>query len=62
MKRNFNDWLLRLVRIELCGNKSNRVVSHVCLYDMSRDQVMELVKEYKEHYTVVRVFKLEDII
>ena len=62
MKQKLNDWLLRLVRIELCGNRSNRVISHICLYDMSRTQVMELAEEYRKCFTVVRVFKLEDII
>lgn len=62
MKREFNDWLLRLVRIELYGNRADRVVSHICLYDMSEEQVMELAGEYKKSCTVVRVFKLEDII
>lgn len=62
MKRKLNDWLLRLVRIELYGNRADRVVSHVCLYGMSVDQVMKLAEEYREHCTVVRVFKLEDII
>lgn len=62
MKQEFNDWLLRLVRIELCGNRSNRVISHICLYDMSRAQVMELAEEYRKCFTVVRVFKLEDIV
>ena len=62
MKQEFNDWLLRLVRIELYGNRADRVVSHICLYDMSRDQVMKLAEEYRKNCTVVRVFKLEDII
>lgn len=62
MKQEFNDWLLRLVRIELYENRADRVVSHICLYDMSRDQVMELAEEYRKSCTVVRVFKLEDII
>lgn len=58
MKQKINDWLLRLVRIDSCGNKE---ISHVCLYDMSRAQVMELVEEYTKSYAVVRVFKLEGV-
>lgn len=57
MKQKVNDWLLRLIRIDSCGN---RVASHVCLYDMTRAQVMELVDEYAESYDVIRVFKLDD--
>ena len=56
MKEKVNDWLLRLVRIDSCGN---REVSHVCLYDMTRAQVMEIVEEYTKDYAVVRVFKLD---
>ena len=62
MKQEFNDWLLRLVRIELCGKGADRVVSHICLYDMPVDQVMELAEEYRKICTVVRVFRLESII
>ena len=58
MKQKVNDWLLRLVRIDSCGNRKN---SHVCLYDMTRTQVMELVEEYTKYYAVVRVFKLEGV-
>ena len=58
MKQKVNDWLLRLIRIDSCGN---REVSHVCLYDMTRAQVMELVEEYTKDYAVVRVFKLEGV-
>lgn len=58
MKQKVNDWLLRLIRIDSCGN---REVSHVCLYDMTRVQVMELVEEYTKDYAVVRVFKLEGV-
>lgn len=58
MKQKVNDWLLRLVRIDSCGN---RKISHVCLYDMTRTQVMELVEEYTKDYVVVRVFKLEGV-
>ena len=56
MKRKVNDWLLRLIRIDSCGN---RVASHVCLYDMTRAQVMEAAEEYAKGYAVVRVFKLD---
>ena len=58
MKQKVNDWLLRLVRIDACGN---RVASHVCLYDMTKVQVMELVEEYTKSYAVVRLFKLEGV-
>lgn len=58
MKQKVNDWLLRLVRIDSCGN---REASHVCLYDMTKAQVMELVEEYTKDYAVVRVFKLEGV-
>jgi len=58
MKQKVNDWLLRLIRIDSCGN---RVASHVCLYDMTKVQVMELVEEYTKNYAVVRVFKLEGV-
>lgn len=56
MKQKVNDWLLRLIRIDSCGN---RVASHVCLYDMTKVQVMELAEEYAKDCAVVRVFKLE---
>lgn len=59
MKQKVNDWLLRLVRIDSCGN---RVFSHVCLYDMTRAQVMKLAEEYGEDFDTVRVFKLEDVL
>lgn len=59
MKQKVNDWLLRLIRIDSCGN---RVISHVCLYDMSRTQVMKLAKDYGKYSAVVRVFKLEVIL
>lgn len=58
MKRKVNDWLLRLISIDSCGN---RVISHVCLYDMTRVQVMELVEKYTKDYVVVRLFKLEGV-
>lgn len=58
MKQKVNDWLLRLVRIDSCGN---REISHVCLYDMSKAQVMKLVEEYTKDFAVVRVFKLEGV-
>lgn len=58
MKQKVNDWLLRLIRIDSCGN---RVTSHVCLYDMAKVQVMEFVEEYTKDYAVVRVFKLEGV-
>lgn len=56
MKQKVNDWLLRLVRIDSCGN---REISHVCLYDMTRTQVMELAEDYGKDFAAVRVFKLE---
>lgn len=59
MKQKVNDWLLRLIRIDSCGN---RVVSHVCLYDMPRTQVMKLAENYGKGIAVVRVFKLEVIL
>ena len=58
MKQKVNDWLLRLIRIDSCGNRG---ASHVCLYDMTKAQVMELVEEYTKDYVVVRVFKLEGV-
>lgn len=58
MKQKVNDWLLRLVRIDSCGN---REISHVCLYDMSRTQVMKLAEDYSKDFATVRVFKLECI-
>lgn len=58
MKQEINGWLLRLIRIDSCGN---RVASHVCLYDMPRAQVMKLAKDYGKDFAVVRVFKLEAI-
>lgn len=59
MKQKVNDWLLRLIRIDSCGN---RVISHVCLYDMPRAQVMKLAENYGKGIAVVRVFKLEVIL
>ena len=58
MKQRFNDWLLRLVRIDSCGDK---IISHVCLYDMTRAQVMKLAEDYGKDFAIVRVFKLETI-
>lgn len=57
MEQKINDWLLRLVRIDSCGN---RIVSHVCLYEMSRAQVMKLAEDYSKDFAIVRVFKSED--
>ena len=57
MKQKVNDWLLRLVHIDSCGN---RKVSHVCLYDMSRAQVMEIAEDYSKSFATVRVFKFEN--
>lgn len=59
MKQKVNDWLLRLIRIDSCGNKT---ISHVCLYDMSRSQVMKLAEDYSKDFAVVRVFELEAIL
>lgn len=59
MKQKVNDWLLRLVRINSCGN---REISYVCLYDMSRAQVMEIAEDYGKDFATVRVFKLEVIL
>lgn len=56
MKQKVNDWLLRLIRINSCGN---REISHVCLYDMSRSQVMRIAEDYSKDFAAVRVFKLE---
>lgn len=58
MKQKVNDWLLRLIRIDSCGNKE---VSHVCLYDISRAQVMEIAEDYGKDFAIVRVFKFENI-
>lgn len=58
MKQKVNDWLLRLTRIDPCGNKE---ISHVCFYDMSRAQVMRLAEDYGKDFAIVRVFKFEDI-
>lgn len=58
MKQKVNDWLLRLIRIDSCGNS---VASHVCLYDMTRSQVMKLASDYGKEFAIVRVFKFEDI-
>lgn len=58
MKQKFNDWLLRLIRIDSCGN---REISHVCLYDMSRAQVMKIAEDYGKRFAIVRVFKFENI-
>lgn len=57
MKQKVNDWLLRLVRIDSCGN---REVSHVCLYDMTRSQVLAIVEDYGKDFATVRVFKLDN--
>lgn len=57
MKQKVNDWLLRLVRIDSCGN---REISHVCLYDMTGAQVMEIAEDYSKLYATVRVFKFEN--
>lgn len=59
MKQKVNDWLLRLIRIDSCGN---REVSHVCLYDMSRAQVMKIAEDYGKDFAAVRVFKLDCIL
>lgn len=59
MKQRINDWLLRLVRIDSCGN---REISHVCLYDMTRTQVMEIAEDYGKSFATVRVFKLDSIL
>lgn len=59
MKQKANDWLLRLIRVDCCGN---RVASHVCLYDKPRAQVMKLAEDYGKDFAVVRVFKLEVIL
>ena len=56
MKQNVNDWLLRLVRIDACGN---REFSHICLYDMTRAQVMKIAEDYSERFAAVRVFKFD---
>lgn len=57
MKQKINDWLLRLVRIDSFGN---REISHVCLYDMTRTQVMKIAEDYGKHFDTVRVFKFEN--
>lgn len=59
MKQKVNDWLLRLVRIDSCGNKE---ISTVCLYDMTRTQVMEIAEDYGKSFTTVRIFKLDSIL
>lgn len=56
MKQKVNDWLLRLIRINSCGN---REVSHICLYDMSRAQVMKIAEDYSKLFAAVRVFRLD---
>lgn len=60
MEQKLNVWLLRLIRIGSC---ENREASYVCLYGMTRDQVMDLVEDegYTKDYDVVCVFKLEDV-
>lgn len=58
MKQKVNDWLLRLIRIDSCGN---REVSHVCLYDMSRTQVMKIAEDYGKRFAAVRIFKFKNI-
>lgn len=59
MKQKVNDWLLRLIRIDSCGN---RVSSDVFLYDAPRARVMKLAEDYGKDFAVVRVFKLEVIL
>lgn len=56
MKQKVNDWLLRLVRIDSCGN---REISHVCLYDMTRAQVEEIAEDYSKRFATVHVFKFD---
>lgn len=56
MKQKVNDWLLRLVRVDLRGN---REISHVCLYDMTRVQVMKIAEDYSKDFAAVRVFELK---
>lgn len=43
-------------------SSGNREVSHVCLYDMFRAQVMEIAEDYGKDFAAVRVFKLEIIL
>ncbi len=56
MKQKVNDWLLRLVHIDSCGN---REISYVCLYDVSKAQAMEVAENYGKRFAIVRVFKFE---
>lgn len=53
MEQKINDWLLWLTRIDSCGN---RIVSHVCLHDMSKTQVMELAKELRNIAKILLLF------
>lgn len=57
MKRKVNDWLLRLVRFDSYGLSD---ISYVCLYDMTRAQVMEIAEDYGKRFAMVRVFKFEN--
>lgn len=59
MKRKVNDWLLRLVRIDSNGNKE---IAHVCFYDMTLSQIMEIAETYDKRFASVRVFKFETVL
>lgn len=57
MEQKVDDWLLRLVRFDPCGNKE---ISHVCFYDMPRAEVMKIAEDYGKSFDVVLVFKCEN--
>lgn len=59
MEQKKYDWLLKMTRFDSNGN---RVISHVNLYDMTREQVIQIASEYIDSFTAVRVYKLEDIL
>lgn len=57
MEQKVDDWLLRLVRFDLCGSKE---LSHICFYNMSRSEVMKIAEDYGKSFDVVLVFKFEN--
>ena len=61
MKTLKRDWILRLVRFNVQGEKE---VKYIDIYTAPRDKVMEIANNYatKYKYDIVRIYKFDTLI
>lgn len=54
-----NDWLLKLSYVTDDGDYK---VSYINVFDATKKEVMRIVDDYRRDFTVVHVYKLQDML